>query len=48
MVNKELELTEKERKLIKYQREVKWGKITVHIENGQPVRITDIKKNIKL
>lgn len=43
-----LKLTEKERKQIELQRGIGYGKIVVHLEAGQPVRITDIKKNIKL
>jgi len=43
----EKELTEKEQKQIKYQRELGFGKITVHLENGQPVRIEEHRKSIK-
>lgn len=45
---KELVLTEKEIKQIELQRELKYAKYEVHIENGQPVRMVNIKQNIKL
>lgn len=47
-LKKDKELTQKERRQIELQREIGYGKIIVHLEAGQPVRITDIKKNIKL
>ena len=46
--DKELVLTDKEGRQIELQREIGYGKIIVHLEAGQPVRVTDIKKNIKL
>lgn len=41
-------LTDKELKQIELQRKMKYGKIEVHLENGQPVRIINIRENIKL
>lgn len=41
-------LTAKERRLIELMRRLVFFKIEVHGEEGQPVRVIDIKKNIKL
>lgn len=43
-----MKLTEKERKLIEFQRKLGYGKIVVHLEAGQPIRIVEAQKNIKL
>jgi len=48
MTEKELRLTEKERKQIEFQRALKYGKLIVHIEASQPVRIEEALKNILL
>lgn len=45
---KDLKLTEKEQKLIQLMRQLGFFKIEVHGEDGQPMRVIDIKKNIKL
>jgi len=34
-----MELTEKEQKLIKLLRRIKFGKVVVHQEDSQPVRV---------
>jgi len=47
-LDKEMKLTEKERKQIEFQRALGHGKYMVYIEFGQPVRLEDIKKSIKL
>ena len=47
-LDKELRLTEKERKQIELQRRLKFAKYEVHIEEGQPVRMVNIRENIKL
>ena len=47
-LNREIVLTEKEQKLIQLMRHLGFFKIEVHGEGGQPVRVIDIKKNIKL
>ena len=47
-LDKEIMLTEKERKLIQLMRQLDFFKIEVHGEDGQPVRVIDIKKNIRL
>ena len=44
----DMKVTEKERRLIDFWRKVEYGKIEVHVENGQPVRIVEARKNIKL
>ena len=41
-------LSEKEQKLINLLRRVKFGKVEVHIEDGQPVRVIRISENILL
>jgi len=47
-LKKELELTEKEWKLIILMRQLRFFKIEVHGEDGQPVRVVHIKENIQL
>lgn len=47
-LKKEMKLTEKEWNLIELMRQLVFFKIEVHGEDGQPVRVIDIKKNIKL
>jgi len=47
-LKRELELTEKERKQIELQRLLRYAKYEVHIEDGQPVRMVNIRENIKL
>ncbi len=41
-------LTEKERKLIQLLREIRFGEVHLHMADGQPVRIEEVKKSIKL
>ena len=41
-------LTEREQKLIVLLREIRFGEIHLHVADGQPVRIEEIKKSIKL
>jgi len=41
-------LSEKERRLIELLRRVEFGKVEVHIENGQPVRVIKVSENILL
>lgn len=41
-------LTEKEKKLIQLLREIRFGEIHLHMADGQPVRIEEVKKSIKL
>ncbi len=50
MDNKKItyELYDKEIKLIEYCRDVKYGQVVIFLENGQPVRIEEVKKSIKL
>ncbi len=43
-----LELSEREEKLIRLIREVKFGEIELHIADGQPVRLEEVRKSIKL
>ena len=42
------ELSEKESNLIDVLRTLAFGKILIHQEDGQPVRIEEIRENIKL
>ena len=41
-------LSEKEQRLINLLRRVKFGKVEVHIEDWQPVRVIRISENILL
>lgn len=43
-----VELSEKETNLIKKLRLLAFGKVLIHMENNQPVRIEEIRENIKL
>ena len=38
----------KEEKLLQMIREIKFGEIHIYVADGQPVRIEEIKKSIKL
>ena len=40
--------SEKEEKLLQMIREIKFGEIHIYVTDGQPVRIEEIKKSIKL
>jgi len=42
-----LQLTEKEEKLIRLIRELKFGEVHIYVADGQPVRAEEIKKSIK-
>ena len=41
-------LTEKEQALIRQLRLIKYGRVIIYMENHEPVRIDEIKENIKL
>ena len=41
-------VTEKEQKLIELLRELRFGELHLYIADGQPVRLEEIKKSIKL
>ncbi|MCQ2452735.1 MAG: DUF2292 domain-containing protein [Oscillospiraceae bacterium] len=41
-------ITEKEERLLRLIREIKFGEFQVHIADGQPVRVEEIRKSIKL
>ena len=43
-----LSLTERERKLILLLREIKFGEINLFVSDGQPVRVEEVRKSIKL
>ena len=43
-----LSLSEKEEKLIHLIREMQFGQIQLHIADGQPVRLEEIRKSVKL
>ncbi len=47
-MSQELKLTEKEQKLIQLLRELRFGDLHVYVSEGQPVRVEEIKKSIKL
>ena len=40
--------TEREDKLLQLIRELNFGEIRIHVADGQPVRVEEIKKSIKL
>lgn len=43
-----LELSEKEKKLIEFLKDLDYGEITVMIIDSQPILIEEMKKSIKL
>ena len=43
-----MELTEKEKKLIELIRKIKYGKVVVILEGGQPTRIEEVRESVKL
>ena len=43
-----MSVTEKEQKLIELLREMRFGELHLFIADGQPVRIEEIRKSIKL
>ncbi|HEX77150.1 MAG TPA: DUF2292 domain-containing protein [Dehalococcoidia bacterium] len=44
----QLELTERERKLIEFIRELEFGSLTVEVQRGEPVVIRQPLKTVKL
>jgi len=46
--DKELVLTDRERKLIELLRITGYGQLVIYLEQGQPVRVEELKKSIKL
>ena len=43
-----LQLSEKEEKLIRLIREIKFGELRLFIADSQPVRLEEVRKSIKL
>lgn len=43
-----IHLTEKEEKLILLIREMQFGEIQLHIADGQPVRLEEVRRSVKL
>lgn len=43
-----MELTEKEEKLIRLIREIRYGDIQIYVADGQPVRLEEVRRSIKL
>lgn len=43
-----IDCTEKEQKLLQLIREIGFGEVKVFIADGQPVRVEEIKKSVKL
>lgn len=43
----QLKITEKEEKLLRFIRELKFGELRLHIADGQPVRAEEICKSVK-
>ena len=44
----EMELNEKEVKLIKLIREIEFGELKIFVQNSIPIRVEEIKRSIKL
>lgn len=44
----QITLTNRERKLLNFTRELGWGEVKVRIENGQPVLIYEAIRTLKL
>lgn len=40
-------ITEKEEKLLRLIREVKFGELHIYVADGQPVRAEEIKKSVR-
>ena len=47
-MNKELKMTEQERKLLDIIRNLDFGEVRIVVTDGKPTRIEEIKKSIKL
>ena len=45
---KSIMVSDKERSLIKLLRDTKYGRVVVYLESGQPVRVEEVTKSIKL
>ena len=43
-----VQLSEKEEKLILLIREMQFGEIQLHIADGQPVRLEEVRRSVKL
>ncbi|MDR0862624.1 MAG: DUF2292 domain-containing protein [Oscillospiraceae bacterium] len=43
-----LSVTEKEKNLIEYTRNIEWGEIHVFVQNGEPVRVEKTTTSTKL
>lgn len=47
-VYKSIELTSQEKKLVEIIRETQYGEVKIIVNGGQPVRVEEVKKSIKL
>ena len=47
-IREKIQLSEKEEKLIRLIRELKFGELRVMIADSQPVRLEEVRKSIKL
>ena len=47
-IKEKMQLSEKEEKLIRLIRELKFGELRLFIADSQPVRLEEVKKSIKL
>ena len=47
-MEKEVHLTEQEKKLIEIIRKLEFGEVRIVVTDGKPTRIEEIKKSIKL
>lgn len=46
--NKPKSLTNREKQLIRFLRQLEWGQVRVRVENGQPVLIYEAIKTLRL
>ena len=45
---KTVKITEKEEKLLRMIRELKFGDLQIYVADGQPVRVEEVRRSIKL
>ena len=47
-IKRPMPVTEKEQKLIELLREIRFGDLHLYVADGQPVRVEEVRKSIKL
>ena len=43
-----IEISDKEKKLLKLLKEIGYGEVVIFLQDGQPIRVEETKKSIKL